>query len=80
MVAALEPALHPSAGPQPGCWRGLQHLPAADKTSEVSVTFRQTALSEAGDKYVREFAADFPSQREHLRHAISRRLEEIRGR
>jgi hypothetical protein len=54
--------------------------PAADNTSEASVTYRQTALSEAGDKYVQEFAAEFPSEREHWQHAVSQRLREIQGR
>ncbi len=54
--------------------------PAADDTSEASVTYRQTALSEAGDRYVKDFAADFPSQRDHWQHAISQRLQEIQGR
>jgi len=55
----------------------IQLKPAPNNTSQASVTYRQTALSEAGDKYVKQFAADFPSQREHWQHAISRRLLEI---
>jgi hypothetical protein len=51
--------------------------PTADDASETSVTYRQTALSEAGDKYVREFASDFPTQRDHWQRAISHRLQEI---
>jgi hypothetical protein len=53
--------------------------PAPDNTSEASVTYRETALSEAGDKYVRDFAAEFPAQRDHWQHAISQRLQEIMG-
>jgi hypothetical protein len=51
--------------------------PAAQNTTEATVTYRRTALSEAGDKYVREFAQDFPSQRDHWEHAISQRLREL---
>ena len=51
--------------------------PAPDNTCEASVTYRQTALSEDGDKYVQSFAEEFPSQRDHWQHAISRRLGEL---
>jgi hypothetical protein len=51
---------------------------AAGDTAEASVTYRQTALSEAGDKYVKLFAADFPTQRDHWQHAVSRRLMELK--
>ena len=50
---------------------------AADQTTVATVTYRQTALSDAGDRYVKEFARDFPSERDHWEHAISRRLLEL---
>ena len=55
----------------------IELKPAPNGTSQATVTNRRTALSEPGDKYVKEFAAEFPSQREHWRHAISHRLLEI---
>jgi hypothetical protein len=45
--------------------------PAAQNSSEATVTYRQTALSEAGDHYVQNFAAHFPAQRDEWRQAIS---------
>jgi hypothetical protein len=50
----------------------------ADQTTEAVVTYRQTALSEAGDRYVKDFASDFPKQREHWEQAIGYRLIELR--
>jgi hypothetical protein len=47
--------------------------------TEATVTYRNTSLSEAGDRYVREFARDFPGQREHWEHAIGARLRELHG-
>ena len=46
-------------------------------TSRASVTYRRTSLSERGDEYVRNFAAHFPSQRDHWQQAISKRLREL---
>ncbi len=40
-------------------------------SSEATVTYRRTSLSEAGDTYVKDFAAHFPEQRDHWRKAIS---------
>ena len=50
---------------------------AADQTTEATVTYRQTALSEAGDSYVKDFARDFPSQRDHWERAVTHRLLEL---
>jgi len=41
------------------------------------VTYRQTALSEAGDQYVKDFASHFPEERDHWEQAISQRLREL---
>jgi hypothetical protein len=49
-----------------------------DNETEATVTYRQTALSEAGDEYVKRFASHFPSQRDHWQQAISNRLQELR--
>jgi hypothetical protein len=51
--------------------------PAAGNATEASVTYRQTALSEAGDQYVKEFAKDFAGQRDHWEQAIGARLKEL---
>ncbi|HEV2688505.1 MAG TPA: hypothetical protein VGV35_08115 [Bryobacteraceae bacterium] len=51
--------------------------PSGPNASQASVTYRRTALSEAGDKYVKDFAARFPSQRDHWQQAISTRLHEM---
>ena len=54
----------------------LKALP--DNETEAAVTYRQTAISEAGDEYVKDFAGHFPSQREHWQQAISNRLQELK--
>jgi hypothetical protein len=46
-------------------------------TSEATVTYRNTSLSDAGDDFVKNFAAHFPSQRDHWRQAIGARLREL---
>jgi|ERR1700690_810921 len=52
--------------------------PGADNTTEASVTHHFTALSEAGDKYVKENAKRFPDERQHWEHAINQRLAEMK--
>jgi hypothetical protein len=52
--------------------------PAAQKTSQVSITYRETALSDAGNKSVKSFAAEFPSQRDHWQRALTHRLDELK--
>jgi len=49
-----------------------------DGATEATVTYRQTALSEAGDRYVTEFSHDFPRERDHWEQAISHRLLALR--
>ena len=56
----------------------LQATP--DGTTEAAVTYRRTALSEAGDAYVKDFSRDFPGQREHWEQAIGSPLRELRKR
>lgn len=51
---------------------------AGENETDATVTYRQTALSEAGDDYVKDFASHFPSQRNHWQQAISGRLEELK--
>ena len=51
--------------------------PVDSHTSRASVTYRRTSLSERGDEYVRNFAAHFPSQRDHWQQALSKRLREL---
>lgn len=50
----------------------------ADNTTEASVTYHYTALSEAGDEYAKESAKNFPGEREHWEHAINHRLAEMK--
>jgi len=52
----------------------IELKPAPNHTSEATVTYRQTALSEAGDRFVQNFADHFPAQRDHWRDAISAAL------
>jgi hypothetical protein len=52
--------------------------PAPKNTSQVSITYRETALSEAGNESVKSFAAEFPSQRDHWQHALTHRLDELK--
>jgi hypothetical protein len=52
--------------------------PGANNTTEASVTHHFTALSEAGDKYVKENAKSFPDEREHWEHAMNQRLAEMK--
>ena len=53
--------------------------PGANNTTEASVTHHFTALSEAGDKYVKENAKSFPDEREHWEHAMNHRLAELKN-
>jgi hypothetical protein len=48
-----------------------------DKETEATVTHRLTALSEASDGRVKHFASEFPLERDHWQHAITRRLREL---
>jgi hypothetical protein len=50
----------------------------ANGTTEASVTYRYTALSEAGNEFVKDSAKEFPSEREHWEHAINHRLAELK--
>ncbi len=52
--------------------------PAGGNETEATVTYRQTALSKAGNEYVTNFASHFPSQRDHWQQAISGRLQELK--
>jgi len=45
--------------------------------SEASVTYKRTALSEAGDRQVTEFAQHFPGHRAHWEETINARLKEL---
>ena len=47
------------------------------KDTEATVTHRMTALSEEGDRDVKDFAGEFPLERDHWEHAISSRLREL---
>ena len=47
------------------------------KETEATVTHRLTSLSEEGDGYVKDFAVQFPLERDHWEHAISARLREL---
>jgi Polyketide cyclase / dehydrase and lipid transport len=51
--------------------------PIGEKETEATVTHRVTSLSEDGDSFVKEFAAEFPLEREHWEQAISNRLREL---
>jgi hypothetical protein len=51
-----------------------------EKETEATVTHRLTSLSEEGDGFVKEFAAEFPLERDHWEQAISGRLRELTGR
>jgi len=46
-------------------------------TSEASVTYKRTALSEAGDRAVAQFKQRFPSHRAHWEDAINTRLKAL---
>ena len=48
-----------------------------EKETEATVTHRLTSLSEAGDGFVKDFAGQFPLERDHWEHAISARLREL---
>jgi hypothetical protein len=50
----------------------------AKDTTEAVVAYHYTALSEAGDEFVRENAKDDPGEREHWEHALNRRLAEMK--
>jgi hypothetical protein len=52
--------------------------PGPNNTTEAFVTHHFTALSEAGDKYVKENAKSFPDERDHWEHAINHRLAEMK--
>lgn len=52
--------------------------PAPRNTSDVSIVYRETALSEAGGESVKRFAAEFPAQRDHWQHALTHCLEELK--
>lgn len=51
--------------------------PIGDQETEATVTHRVTSLSEEGDRFVKEFAAEFPTERDHWEQAISGRLHEL---
>jgi hypothetical protein len=51
--------------------------PIGEKETEATVTHRLTSLSEEGDAFVKEFAAEFPLERDHWEQAISGRLREL---
>jgi Polyketide cyclase / dehydrase and lipid transport len=50
------------------------------KETEATVTHRLTSLSEERDGDVKDFAAQFPLERDHWQLAISGRLRELTGR
>ncbi len=50
-----------------------------EKETEATLTHRLTSLSEAGDGYVKDFAAEFPLERDHWQQAIGSRLRELMG-
>ena len=65
----------------PGMWVARLEIalkPGANNTTEASVTHYFTALSEAGDEYVKQAAQDFPGEREHWEHLINHRLAEMK--
>jgi hypothetical protein len=45
--------------------------------TQAVVTHRWTALSEEANPRVREWAREFPGQRDHWEHAINQRLQEL---
>jgi len=47
--------------------------------TEAIVTHRLTSLSEGADGSVKDFAREFPLERDHWEHAISGRLRELTG-
>jgi hypothetical protein len=51
--------------------------PIGEKETEATVTHHVTSLSADGDSFVKEFAAEFPTEREHWEQAISGRLREL---
>jgi hypothetical protein len=51
-----------------------------DKETEATVAHRLTSLSEASDGRVKHFASEFPLERDHWQHAITRRLLELKER
>jgi hypothetical protein len=48
-----------------------------DKETEATVTHQLTSLSEAGDGKLKQFASEFPLERDHWQQAITRRLREL---
>ena len=48
-----------------------------EKETEATLTHRLTSLSEESDGYVKDFATQFPLERDHWQHAISGRLREL---
>jgi hypothetical protein len=48
-----------------------------EKETEATVTRRLTSLSEEDDGIVKDFAGQFPLERDHWEHAISARLREL---
>jgi hypothetical protein len=50
-----------------------------EKETEATVTERLTSLSEDADHHVKDFAREFPLERDHWEQAISGRLRELRG-
>ena len=53
--------------------------PIGANETEATVTHRVTALSENANEYVKDFAVQFPLERDHWEHAISARLRELTG-
>jgi hypothetical protein len=51
--------------------------PIGEKETEATVTHTLTSLSDDGDSFVKEFAAQFPLERDHWQQAISARLREL---
>ncbi len=51
--------------------------PIGENETEATVTHRLTSLSEEGDSFVKDFAAEFPLERDHWEQAISGRLREL---
>jgi hypothetical protein len=51
--------------------------PVGEKETEATVIQKLTSLSEDGDSFVKEFAAEFPLERDHWEQAISGRLREL---
>ena len=50
-----------------------------EKETEATVTERLTSLSADADQHVKDFAREFPLERDHWEQAISGRLRELTG-